>query len=292
MNFYKPILAAVLFLMVLIGIYFLRPAKPVAVVLPSPNGYDDFIAAGKKLEGVDLRRLSEIELRQFVRTNSATLRAGRNGLEKESRVPIKFVADSDFTGLSVVKYLGLGLEAEGRVAEWDGQTNRACLEYFDVVRLGVAGAKGGLLIHKLVGIASESIGITALRKASRGLDAVEARELILKLQQLEAQEESIDTILDREEEWSRVTSRFRERLANIIANRSLRPIRKMMGSHLTKRVDTLTRGKADLLLQLAARAYELEHGAQPKNWSDLVPAYLKTIPLDPLTGNKLIFRFD
>ena len=45
-----------------------------------------------------------------------------------------------------------------------------------------------------------------------------------------------------------------------------------------------------LLLQLATRAYELEKGEHPKSLADLVPAYLKAIPQDPLTGTNLAYR--
>jgi competence protein ComGC len=45
-----------------------------------------------------------------------------------------------------------------------------------------------------------------------------------------------------------------------------------------------------MLVQLAARAYELEKGERPKNLADLVPAYLKAIPQDPLTGTNMVLR--
>jgi hypothetical protein len=44
-----------------------------------------------------------------------------------------------------------------------------------------------------------------------------------------------------------------------------------------------------LLIQLAARAYELEKGERPKRLTDLVPAYLNTIPQDPLTGTNVAY---
>jgi len=39
-----------------------------------------------------------------------------------------------------------------------------------------------------------------------------------------------------------------------------------------------------LLIDLAARAYELDKGQSPANVADLVPDYLKAIPQDPFTG--------
>ena len=43
-------------------------------------------------------------------------------------------------------------------------------------------------------------------------------------------------------------------------------------------------------LELAARAYELEEGERPKSIADLVPAYLKAVPQDPLTGTNMVLR--
>ena len=42
-----------------------------------------------------------------------------------------------------------------------------------------------------------------------------------------------------------------------------------------------------LLLTLAARAYELEKGNPPATASELVPDYLKELPKDPATGEPL-----
>ena len=43
------------------------------------------------------------------------------------------------------------------------------------------------------------------------------------------------------------------------------------------------------MITLAARAYELEHGAKPKSLTDLVPAYLKAAPKDPFTGKDMAY---
>jgi len=41
------------------------------------------------------------------------------------------------------------------------------------------------------------------------------------------------------------------------------------------------------ILTFAGRAFELETGSKPANAADLVPAYLKTIPEDPISGRRL-----
>lgn len=43
------------------------------------------------------------------------------------------------------------------------------------------------------------------------------------------------------------------------------------------------------MVAFAAHAYELEHQQKAGSLTDLVPAYLKTIPQDPLTGTNMVF---
>ena len=44
-----------------------------------------------------------------------------------------------------------------------------------------------------------------------------------------------------------------------------------------------------LLIDLAARAYELDKGHPPASAADFVPEYLKAIPQDPVTGTNLVY---
>jgi hypothetical protein len=44
-----------------------------------------------------------------------------------------------------------------------------------------------------------------------------------------------------------------------------------------------------LLIDLAARAYELDKGHRPANLADLVPDYLKAVPQDPFTGTNMVY---
>jgi hypothetical protein len=71
-------------------------------------------------------------------------------------------------------------------------------------------------------------------------------------------------------------------------NRSFDPAKKVRIS-VESRTSNIRRQTLVLMTDLAARAYELDHGAPPKEIADLVPAYLKTIPLDPTTGTNLVF---
>lgn len=41
---------------------------------------------------------------------------------------------------------------------------------------------------------------------------------------------------------------------------------------------------------IACERYRLEHGSWPTSWGQLTPTYLKEIPLDPFTGQAMLFR--
>src|SRR5258708_7428372 len=74
----------------------LRPATPFPPVpLPTPNGYDDFLKAGRVASAttMDYRSMSQQELREFVIQNTEALKVLRAGLAKDSRVPIEFSVD-------------------------------------------------------------------------------------------------------------------------------------------------------------------------------------------------------
>ena len=45
-----------------------------------------------------------------------------------------------------------------------------------------------------------------------------------------------------------------------------------------------------IMIDIAARAYELEKGQRPKSVAELVPDYLKAVPKDPLTGTNMVLR--
>ena len=44
-----------------------------------------------------------------------------------------------------------------------------------------------------------------------------------------------------------------------------------------------------LIIDLAARAYELDKGHRPTSVTDLVPDYLKAIPQDPFSGTNMVY---
>jgi hypothetical protein len=184
-----------------------------------------------------------------------------------------------------LKRLAQGLAAEGRLMELEGRPNDAADSYLTAIRLGVATSKGGLLIDSLVGIAIEAIGTSYLEKLALTLNAKQCRQAAAVLETCEAGREPMPTVLARERTWSRRAYGFKWQIARLVMFKSLRQTEQ----RAVAKVNTLQTRERVLLIQLASRAYELEKGERPKGLADLVPAYLKTIPQDPLTRTNVAF---
>ena len=58
----------------------------------------------------------------------------------------------------------------------------------------------------------------------------------------------------------------------------------------TTRLLAIDRRRRQLILDLATRTYELEHGKRPLRAEDLVPSVLRAIPKDPETGTNLVLN--
>jgi len=172
------------------------------------------------------------------------------------------------------------------LAELEQRTNDAIESYLNTVRLGRALIQGGVIIDSLVGSAVDAIGLADLARLAPNLDAKQSRDVATALEPVESRRESVGAILDREHAWSRRTFGLKGQIGRLLAFKSVkqgeqRAVAKIRAQQIRSRI---------LLIQLASHAYELEKGERPKSIADLVPAYLKAIPQDPVTGTNLLYR--
>lgn len=295
----RSILAALIFVGFLVGLFFLlRPAPPPPVVLPNPNGYDDFVAAGKLLKSStnSYLKMTDRELRDYVKENLPALKLMEDGLKKESRVPIQYSTNflsAHMPELGGIKGLALAQAAQGRCEEMDGKTNEAARSYLKSIQLGDNAFRGGLLIDHLVDMSCESIGMTPLQAINASLDAPTARFLAVELEKLDSATEPISQIETRDLEWGRATTGARvyiQILTMAIQMRTFSPLAPAF-KKAEQRTMTIEKQRRSLMLDLASRAFELEKARRPKDFPDLVPDYLKAIPVDPLTKTNLDYRF-
>jgi hypothetical protein len=124
-----------------------------------------------------------------------------------------------------------------------------------------------------------------MQKLAPSLDAKQCRQAAVALESCEARRESTDATMQQERAWARRAYGLHGQIARLVMFQSLKQTEQRWAAKV-KAQQTRTRS---LLIQLAARAYELEKGERPKSLADLVPAYLKTIPQDPLTGTNMAY---
>src|ERR1035437_374976 len=268
----------------------LQPLPPIQS-LPNPNGYDDFVKAGEMANDNtgNYYEMKLEELRRLVAKNSDALQTARTGLQKDCAVPLQFSRNymsRHIPELADNKRLAQAFAAEGRLAEMENRPSDAAGSYLDLIRQGNDSARGGVLIDALVGLAIENIGVAGLQKNTDRLDAKSCRETVAALETLDAQRQSWNEVIQQEDGWSR-------RTFTSLSYRIYRPLLSKMTREAFQKAERKFKEQQlktrQLLIGLAARAYELDKGHRPASLADLVPDYLKAIPQDPVTGTNLVY---
>ncbi len=268
-------------------IFALPPLPP----LPNPNGYTDLVKAGEMVSGTDnYEKMDQSQLRELVSKNAAALALAREALSNQCAVPLQFSTnymEAHLEGeLSGLKRLAQVLIAEGRLAEMENRPADAARSYLDAVHFANESARGGVLIDALVEIAIEHLGTSHLEELAPKLNAATSRQVVTELEALDSQRQTWPNITLQEQTWSRRTfPELRNEFARILEHRIL----EADFQNAETKFNAQVRRTRQLMMDLAAHAYELEKGRPPVLVSNLVPDYLKTIPLDPLTGANLVF---
>ncbi|MBI2927245.1 MAG: hypothetical protein HYY24_16245 [Verrucomicrobia bacterium] len=283
----------VAFLLALGATALLRPRRTTpAAPVPNPNGYDDLARAGRMLteDVLGFSKMSREELRAFVEKNDDALKLARLGLSRECGVPTNVSPtwlNPHAGDLSAIKYLAYTFVAEGRLAELEGRSGDAVRSYLDAVHLGHTAFRGGPMMWSLVAWACETIGLDPLQRVITRLDANGCRQTIGALETLEANRGTYAQVIRQEKAWARKALGWRGRIEMLVEVKELTKTRL----DLKKKMDDSATRSRVLIIDLAVRAYELEKGERPKNWSLLVPDYLRSIPHDPVTGTDLAYSF-
>jgi hypothetical protein len=228
-------------------------------------------------------------LQKLVDNNSNALQLARSGLQQQCRVPLEFSqswASNHLDNLSVLKQLAIAFENEGILASRQNRPTDAAKSYLDIFQLADDSARGGVLIDQLVGTAIEAVAISHLQKIADQLDASSCLETATDLENLDAQRQTWEQVVHQENDWARRTFKGPgfaiarlERQNNL--QKSFQKIEKKFNTQIQK--------SRQLMINLAARAYELEKGHPPATVSDLVPDYLNTVPQDPFTGTNMVY---
>jgi len=192
------------------------------------------------------------------------------------------------TDLVNLKAAAWAMDADALLLSQQGDATGALNECLDLLRFGQAISRHGLLINFLVGSACEVIAVRRMTNLCTTLNVADCRRAALALQEHESRRESINDITRRDKQWSRRTYGMFARIRAMIDEGSLNP--KGLGLlfvNPAKEHQTRAREVRLCMLQLAARAFELERGRKLRNASELVPEFLRAVPLDPVSQTPL-----
>ena len=138
--------------------------------LPSPNGYDDIVAAGRIVTGGSpilnsfVEPTSTAQLAAEVKNFSAVYDRLQLALSRPCQVPIwpsdgqLPITSLTFADVQAVRAAARASDRSAQLAQQEGRFHDAAMSSIDTMRLGQATANGGLVVHYLVGIAIEGIG--------------------------------------------------------------------------------------------------------------------------------------
>jgi hypothetical protein len=234
------------------------------------------------------------ELRAHVDANREALALARLGLGREVQVPLasKLQEQIETSGNAVgpLRRLARLMQSEARLAVAEGRRGDAVQIYFDMVRLGCAMGRGGLILDDLVGQAVTFMGLEGLIQICSELTPDGSRRLIRDLDAIDASRESAAEVLSRERAyaWAKASAFLRLQLVlNPTVFRQLSQPAEQSCEVAHKRTEALIRL---LEIDLAVRAYHQEQGAAPDSLAFLIPRYLAKIPVDPFSGRLPIYR--
>ena len=280
-------IVALAILTVLVSLTSQPPPRP---PLPSPNGYDDFLKASELVSSsvgsfIDLDHES---LRALVATNAESLRWLRTGLTRPCAMPMDS-ALTNLNQLAAMKKLVQQLSAEGRLREMDHRPADAAHSYTDAIRFGNEMSRGGWLVTRLVGIASESIGCRNLAQIVPRLSREDSRRVLSELERVDADRVAWEEILKNEKYFMRWQMRNR-----------FNPLLRILGWWQTRQGIQKAETKHKLIMtherllavELAVRCYQSEQGHPPAHLDEVVTNYLSRVPQDPFTGRPMVYRVE
>lgn len=303
--------------------------QPPAYTPPEPNGYDDLIAATALLEPfgtMDPNAPLEAQQRLVPELQPVFDRVTL-GLQRECLAPEILTFNQELKYLAGLRNLARACIVRATVQAAAGDRAAAAQSDLDAYALGGVVPCGGVVVHRLVGIACQAIATRALSRRVNSLarqDAAPALTRLLALstrtcpyrQTIEGERtvglrslqsgapvagDPLAVAIFRATNWDPLVETYARALAQ--AQRPwpergrLEPPGGVFDETLLPMFERtftkVTQSEAEtrlLLAKLALWLYYCDHGAFPASLAPLTPTYLPAVPLDPFSGHPLQYR--
>lgn len=292
----RLVLGSILLLAIVAALVFLS-APPASNKLfltpPHPNGYPELLRAGKMLPGKipNLSDSSPEEVESFVAENQPALDMLRSALSRPGVIEHEFTPaylGNHVNDLADLKKASRFLSAIGHLAEQRGDLMNAMQANLDLIRLGSASARGGLVIDALVRTAILAQGMNHLKRMAPRLDHAACDRIMTALEEAEQKWEPFEIIQRRELAFFRRSHGwwyvFAGRLAMKLGRSPNSPDKAVAG--------TVTQGQALIRLgwtTLALRKHYLQHGAYPRSLSELGSPENRPLLGDPFRQRSFVY---
>jgi hypothetical protein len=271
----------------------LTPTPLPAVQLPNPNGYDDFLAAGRMI-GPAIRgkvrnwdQLTTSQQSAELEEHAAALNRLQQGLQKPCLNPFAFKPWTSEDSLALIR-LYSALSAQ---LEFARRTNDLQLEletYKTLLKLSQEESRGtGLEFFQTVFVDYEPDAYSGIWNCASKLSVRECADLTKKLVDLDRNREPWSERMERQriiEENSGWERHLNMILVGWSGQQSFSWQTEMELRHVAQ--------LRMLIIKLALRAFELDYGRLPKSLSELVPDSLSAIPDDPFSELPMQYRIE
>lgn len=256
------------------------------------------------------------ELARVVAENREILNDARHCLTPECCVPLTF--EKDFfekhgPELGRLRSLTVAFCLEAGLAKIDRQLSQVVTIGLDLLRLGNALRRNGLLVDMMSAYSTSLTGLDMLRTVRAEINQEQRAELIKLLPQLEQEIESIGIIVDRDKQWEKATGQedksvdFEEKFDAMYDDDSeiteeekrsmLAAFREKMNLPESERhrshhnLDRRHLGHYRMLaIDLGLRTFYRAFNHYPNNLDHLAPNILPVVPLDPFTDKPFLYH--
>lgn len=229
------------------------------------------------------------QLRQHVATNASALAALKIWIATpEACVPLQWQA-SDLVDPIATRAAARLLWAEAKIKQAEGRSEDAAESALEIVLLNQK-----LCVRRLgsdfdVFTSLECFGLGKLANTATELPEKKGSNLVAKLQCLEANQEPVGAIVDRDERWRARVYGWRTMLPPWFGNSRFTD-RAQVRNRLANRATARTAYYRLAQATLAIEAFRKEQGRLPKRLDELVPSHLNDVLLDPWTSKPLIYE--
>lgn len=154
--------------------------------------------------------------------------------------------------------------------------------------------RGALATEAWQGYAMETGGHIWLARYQDRLSPQCREEILAALRALDAAREPLSVMLDREAAWCERHERWRSRIQRVVLNKEDRSVdlivrTRDMPSARSMHDRCLVIARLNMT-EMAIEMYRQENARVPLDLRELVPRYLSAVPLDPHSGQPLVYR--